>query len=188
MFDIRDFDERFECEKDGIKYVATIHHDDSGIIPWEEFDGHGPVSDWERRDKAPGEMILCNDRSSNRFYDFAEACKIALRDGWGCNGGRREGETKRAYAARAAMADYEYLRRFCNGDWCYVGVAVQAIAVLEDGSEIELTDEYSHACWGIDSDSREHIVDIANEELSACEKEAKEALKELGAMADKSKA
>jgi hypothetical protein len=41
------------------------------------------VSDWERRDKRPGEWVLNTDHGSKRFYDAQEANKIAKRDGWG---------------------------------------------------------------------------------------------------------
>lgn len=51
--------------------------------PWEEHDGHGPVSEWESRAKLPGEIIINQDGESRRFYDFAAACQIARRDGWG---------------------------------------------------------------------------------------------------------
>ena len=63
--------------------TATIKHDSDTGAPWSEHDGHGPVSDWTTRDKRPGELVLCSDRNSRRYYDFAEACRIARRDGWG---------------------------------------------------------------------------------------------------------
>lgn len=76
--------------------TVTIQHDDDSDAPWDREDGHGPVSDWRKCDyagnvpKSPGELMLCdNDRSgmsghkSARFYDYAEACRIARRDGWG---------------------------------------------------------------------------------------------------------
>ncbi len=72
-----------EIEHDGFTLRASIKHDDATGAPWEEHDGHGPVSDWTRRDKLPGELLLCDDGRQKRFYDFAEACKIARRDGWG---------------------------------------------------------------------------------------------------------
>jgi len=69
---------------------ATIEHDDSHGAPWIEDDGHGPVSDWTMRVKLPGELVLsgdgrasCGTDHSKRYYDFAEACRIARRDGWG---------------------------------------------------------------------------------------------------------
>lgn len=67
----------------GFTLHATIEPDTEYGTPWDNEDGHGPVSDWTTRDKLPGELILSNDRSSKRFYDFAEACRMARRDGWG---------------------------------------------------------------------------------------------------------
>lgn len=71
-------------EAEGRTFLVRVHRDDDMGPPWEEHDGHGPVTGWERRkDKLPGELVLCEDRGSRRFYDFQEACRIARRDGWG---------------------------------------------------------------------------------------------------------
>src|SRR5215472_17573527 len=80
--------DKITCDIEGFKLTATVYLDDSGDAPWERDDGRGPVSDWTTRDKAPGERALCQDRSYKRYYDFQEACKIAQRDGWGCEGGQ----------------------------------------------------------------------------------------------------
>lgn len=151
-------------EVSGFTLTATVRADDDCDPPWSREDGHGPVSEWRRRGydgqfrKAPGELLLVDDRGSARFYGFAEACKIARRDGWGVTGGKRDGETARAYAARAALADYDRLRRWCNGQWSYVGVSV---TVERNG--VELVREYECACWGIESDCGEHVARIADE-------------------------
>lgn len=107
--------------------TATIEADEFHGAPWEEYDGHGPVTLWETRAKRPGELILNGDRHGYcRFYDFAEACRIARRDGWGTADGRQPGESARAYAARAARADFDVLRAWCNDDWHYVTLTVTA--------------------------------------------------------------
>ena len=67
----------------GRKYTVALEPDDCHGAPWEEEDGHGPVTDWETRDKRPGEMLLNEDGRAKRFYDFAAACRLARRDGWG---------------------------------------------------------------------------------------------------------
>ncbi len=69
-------------------FSVTLEPDTDHGAPWDEEDGHGPVSDWTRRDKMPGEMVLAEDHGWRRFYDFAEACRIARRDGWGFLPGR----------------------------------------------------------------------------------------------------
>lgn len=68
--------------------TATVEHDSDSAAPWDREDGHGPVSDWRKATrydsgKRPGELVLCSVRNRARFYDYAEACKIARRDGWG---------------------------------------------------------------------------------------------------------
>lgn len=113
---------RDTIEIDGRDFAVTIDRDDIGE-PWEWEDGHGPVSDWTMRDKAPGEMVLAEDRGFRRYYDFAEACVIARRDGWGSP--NDAGMTARQKAAKAALADYEYLRAWCNDDWQYSVVTVE---------------------------------------------------------------
>ena len=71
--------------RDDFTYTATVHHDSYHGAPWDDCDGHGPVSDWTNRDKLPGELILTSHTRAGqrRYYDFAEACRIARRDGWG---------------------------------------------------------------------------------------------------------
>jgi len=70
---------------EGRTYRVRINvQDDTDMgAPWEEHDGHGPVSDWTTREKHPGERLLNSDRGSKRYYDVAEANRIAKRDGWG---------------------------------------------------------------------------------------------------------
>jgi hypothetical protein len=70
-------------EHDGCTFRVETERDADMGAPWDECDGHGTVSEWTTRDKQPGELVLNEDRGSKRFYDFAEACKTALRDGWG---------------------------------------------------------------------------------------------------------
>lgn len=73
----------FETIRVAGKAFAFKIEDDSDMgPPWENEDGHSPVSDWTTRGKASGELVLSSDRDSRRFYDFKEACKIARRDGW----------------------------------------------------------------------------------------------------------
>lgn len=74
---------RDTIERNGRTYRVTIEHDGDMGAPWEEHDGHGVVSEWTRRDKAPGEVVIASDRGSHRFYDVAETTRIAKRDGWG---------------------------------------------------------------------------------------------------------
>lgn len=118
--------------------------------PWSECDGHGPVSDWERREKRPGELVLNTDHGSKRFYDFAEACRIARRDGWNAQPYPTTPETKRQQAARAALADFEFLREWCNDQWRYVGVIVTLLD--DEGEETNV----SESLWGVEDWNNYH--------------------------------
>lgn len=64
-------------------FNVSIEIDDYSGAPWQEEDGHGPVTDWTRNAKRPGEVVIASDRGFHRYYDFQEACQIARRDGWG---------------------------------------------------------------------------------------------------------
>ena len=123
--------------RDFVFNVEFVDDNDSGA-PWENADGHGPVTAWERRDKRPGELVLNSDRGAKRFYDFAGACRIALREGWDAAPYNEGDETKRQQAAKAARADYEYLREWCNDEWRYVGVIVTLLD--EEGDKTEISD------------------------------------------------
>lgn len=134
-----------------------VHNDDDMGPPWEEHDGHGIVSDWKRHclvDKAPGEMILCEDRGSVRFYDFQATMKKAKSEGWGLG----EKETARL-AARlgrqptkgeilhaSVMHDYEFLKGWCNDEWRWVGYVTEILG--PDGSKLETEHD---SCWGFES-------------------------------------
>lgn len=124
-------------------FAVETHDDQDHGAPWDECDGHGPVTGWLSRNKRPDELVLNSDRGQKRFYNFKEACAIALRDGWGCDA--LDGtETKRQKAAKAAMADFEYLRSWCNNDWSYVGIEVTLLD--SEGNKTEVSD----SLWGVE--------------------------------------
>lgn len=84
QFDTVEFDRAATIERDGFTLSAMLRPDDCSGSPWDNEDGHGPVTDWTTRAKRPSERVLIGERRGhNRYYDFAEACRIALRDGWG---------------------------------------------------------------------------------------------------------
>jgi hypothetical protein len=66
--------------------------------------------------------VLIERRGSKRFYDFAEAVKLAKRDGWRAPGDQTG--TPREIAARAAEWDFNVLRAWCLDEWWYCGIAV----------------------------------------------------------------
>lgn len=145
-------------EHNGRTYSVTIEPDYYSGAPWDEECGHGPVSDWTTRAKEPGELVLAQDRGSFRYYDFAEACRIAMRDGWDAEPYNRGQETKGQQAAKAARADFERLRQWCNDQWHYVGVVVTA--------KCECCGHFSGesaSLWGIESDAGDYLEDVARE-------------------------
>jgi hypothetical protein len=46
-------------------FSLVVALDDLNDPPWERADGHGPVSDWTRREKRPGERVLHPKKSSS---------------------------------------------------------------------------------------------------------------------------
>lgn len=158
----------------GVRYVATIHFDGDTPPPWENEDGHGPVSDWRSTStKQAGERVLNRDepRARARFYHFADACRIARREQWGLSpedsaalGSRlRRAPTRREVAAEAVRLDFERLKAWCADQWSYVGVTVRAWRGYE-----ALTPEYEFALWGVESDCGAHVHEEANGLLVEC--------------------
>lgn len=152
----------------GLSFSVRIKADDSMREPWKEHDGHGIVSEWTTRDKAPGERALCDDRGSRRFYDFAETIKLARRDRWNIRGvddedvaalARKLGRepTAREVTAEAVERDFRRMRGWCNNEWSWVGVVVTLLDT--DGNA---TDE-TESLWGIESDSPEYHAEVAQE-------------------------
>lgn len=142
---------------DGISFLVSIDRDEFMGPPWKEQDGHGPVSGWERRAKAPGEMVLCKDRGLSRFYGFQEAVKIARREGWNTKPGHWR--TRREQAHNAALADFNWLKRWCDDQWQWVIVTVHP---LDDFGDILPMS----ACLGgvaYDPDEARYITEVVEE-------------------------
>ncbi len=146
---------------EGFTFKARIMKDDDSDVPWQKSDGHGNVrmirtGDWTIV-KQPGERLLWRDEHCAYVYDVAEARHRAWLDGWGCEGGPRDGESQTAYADRAVEEDFEYLKGWCNDDWYYVGVCV---SVWKE--DIELTGSFAHAIWGVENTAVDYLNDLAN--------------------------
>ena len=146
----------------GLVFRVRLPFDEDHEPPWEDGDGHGIVSEWTTRSKAPGERILHEDRRSRRYFDVVGTQAIALRDGWGCahlthaqfTAGQLPPEhpTRAAMAACAVDREYRRLRAWCRNEWHYVGVCV----TREDTGEEE-------SVWGIEDCEEAYIVDMAYE-------------------------
>lgn len=148
---------------DGLRFRVEWHYDEDTGAPWWEHDGHGIVTDWERRNKRPGEMVLCSDRFIHRFYDYQASVRLALQDGW--NTAPYQFRTKREQAAAAAMADFKRLRAWCNDEWHWCGVVVKML-----DSDIE------HSLWGIESDAGDDFEDVIRELVAECMDERERSL------------
>lgn len=135
-------------------FRAKLVPDDSMREPWKEHDGHGEVSEWTRRDKRPGEMVLCEDRGNRRYYDFAAAVKTARKDGWDAPpyGVGTPGQK----AARAALADFKHLQDWCADRWYWVGVVVSRVDRAGVGY-------LPNSLWGIESNSGDYLSQVAYE-------------------------
>lgn len=171
--------EQIHAHHAGFDLTATLHADDDSTPPWKREDGHGEVSEWTDRKKAPGERVLSRDgRSFYRYYDFQDAVQRARREGW-----RTEGDESLTLAQRAVKAaerDFNVLRAWCNSEWHYFGVA---ITVSKSG--VQLTGDFDHAAWGIegnypDSDNS-YFVEVANDLAGYAIAAAKAKLAELRA-------
>jgi hypothetical protein len=145
---------------DGFDITATIERDDDSGPPWNECDGHGPVSEWTGRGKRPGERVLIEDRGSKRFYDYQEAIKIAKRDGWDA---APYGGTRGEQAARAVEKDFEVLRAWCNDEWNWCGIR---LSVSRNGV---MLDECAASLCGIEMNypgsDNAYLTEVANDLL-----------------------
>jgi hypothetical protein len=141
-------------ETNGYRFGVYTAPDQDHGAPWEEFDGHGVISEWTRRSKQPGERVLCEDRGSFRYYDLRASMALARRDNWGCGDASHAHRTDGERAACAVEQDYRYLRGWCRDDWDYVGVIVR---LLDDDRE------ESESVWGIESNSGDYLREVAGE-------------------------
>lgn len=142
----------------GKTYRIELYYSEDQAPPWEIEDGHGPVSGWERRNKAPGERVLNEYRDLKRFYDIRGAMQKALAEGWDAPPYGQG--TKRQQAARAVDADFKRLRAWCAGSWSYVGVVVTEQRCDADGYEY---DGPTASLCGIESDAGDYLDQVARE-------------------------
>lgn len=141
----------------GHTFKFATEYDDTIGEPWREYDGHGIVSDWVRRDKLPGERVLAGDRGSKRYYDVRGTMRIARRDGWGCGDPAHTHRTDRERAACAVDRDYQRLRAWLRGTWYYVVVYVQLV------TPGYASDNRRAYLGGVESDAGEYLEAIARE-------------------------
>jgi hypothetical protein len=130
-------------EHEGFTFKVKFEYDPDADRPWENCDGHGPVREVQMGDhghpnKRPGERILNRNPSRREYiwaYDWAEACRLAKKDGWDA---APYGEVdSRSRVERAVKADFDFLAGWVNDDWQYIGVIVTLMVpeLDDDGDE-----------------------------------------------------
>lgn len=148
------------CEKDGFIATARIADNRDMDPPWENSDGHGPVTGWLSRAKNSGERVLSSDHGRHRYYNFAEAVKLAKRNGWGYKDAKG---TPSQIAAEAAERDFKVLKAWCDDEWTYCGIV---ISVSRNGVTL---DDHAASLWGIElnfpGSANEYLTEVANELL-----------------------
>jgi hypothetical protein len=183
--------------QDGYSIRILIYDDNDGDAPWERSEGHGPVSDWESRDKRPGEWILNSDRGSKRFYDAAEAIRIAKRDGWGLAPDaitelvtklKKEDSsqlTKGEMITEAVRHDFEFLRGWCQDEWHYIGYTAELIHEDDEGA-IEVINKLFASCWGFEStkEGRAYMLEVATSEATSEAQDFLESIAEMESAVD----
>lgn len=163
-------------EADGFVFEATIHDESVIGAPWENNDGHGPVSDWTSRGKRAGERVLNSDRhGSCLYYDFKAALDLAHSEEWGTRPGQQPGETEKQYRVRAVEADFKALKAWCNDEWSYCGIVVVATKNGITLGEASL--------WGVElnfpGSDNAYLTETANELLGEALDDAKATLAKL---------
>ena len=100
---------------------------DIDFTPWEYCDNEvNLITDWTRRDKKPGELILTTDRTYKRFFDYQAACRYALDNQWGSRDAL-PGDTKKQIASKAALNLFNYWRSWCDDEWAYRYIEITLI-------------------------------------------------------------
>lgn len=188
-------------QHEGATFRVAFPYDDTGDTPWEREDGHGPISEWRngrysytgRPSKAPGERPLCSDHGSARFYDFAEACRIARRDGWSFLPGTLQTRQINATTWEAKTTGFvalggdinEAIRNLYAAHRATMSARAYAAGAAEQdfqrirawcndqwsyvGVVVELLDDYGDATgeteslWGIESDANDYLEETAHE-------------------------
>lgn len=152
--------EEFDIEGQTFRY--SLREDEGLGAPWEECDGHGPVrlsrfinSSWHGWivHKLPGERPMYDDGDTVWLYDWQAACKMARQDGW--NAGPFDAPNR---IERAVQRDFDRLRQWLKGYWCWVYVLVERHCPSCDGWEVV------NSVGGIESDSpSSYFEEVAHE-------------------------
>lgn len=152
----------------GFSFKVEIKHDDCSGAPWNFYDGHGDVSEWTTRAKKPGELVLCADHPHRRYYDFQGAIKKAKTEGWGCKD-LTGNETAGEKAVKAVMADFNYLKSWCDSKWFYT--CLHVVMLDSDGNAMAGYDDYM---GGVEYGISDYWQTVAQEMASEIEERFRE--------------
>lgn len=157
----------FEFEHAGRKWAASVYRDDDQPKPWERSDGHGVVLYLPRAGDALPKGARRMAPNSAYYYDQNATELVAQRDCWGLCAEDKAKLAKKLgrqltdadVLAAAVESDYRFLSGWVKNYWHYVGVAVQGLAL--DGTRLGRT--YDCALWGIESNAKDYIKEVAIE-------------------------
>lgn len=134
-----------------------VNQQDDDMPPWEFCDNEADLlSDWTRRDKKPGELVLNTDGTFKRFFDYQTACKYALKNQWGSRDSLPT-DTKKQIASKAALNLFNYWRSWCDDEWAYRYIEITLIDP-DTNQETDLIE----SCGGIE-DLNNYDQDWINE-------------------------
>lgn len=156
--------------RDKLRFRIRFEPDEDHEPPWEDGDGQGIVSQWTTRNKLPGERVLHTDRSAKRYFDWKGTVAKAKLEGWGlCDEEKAKlgvklgrAPTAKEITEAAVEANFEWMRRWCNDDWHYVGIVIERLSnVGAEDDEGTVVD----SCWGFE-DSDPHLQNEAESMLN----------------------
>ena len=128
----------------GYNFIIVNELDDD-IAPWGYCDNEADlITDWTRRDKKPGEMVLCKDHGHSRFFDYQKACKFALKEQWGSRDSLPT-DTKKQIASKAALNLFNYWRSWFYDEWTYRYVEITLI-----NPDTNQETDFIESCGGIE--------------------------------------
>lgn len=127
-------------------FRIRVVSDELTPAPWKHFDTLGEVTEWTHERKPAGSRVLNEDRHASRYYDFAGAVRTARSQGM-----------SGPDAVAVAEQEFNYLRRWCSDEWCWVGVVVTPLT--SDGDPLHSRCE---SLWGIESDAENYIQTVAD--------------------------
>ena len=170
-----------DCASLAENHSATVEKLERVIFhlnAWRTEEGNKPEStEWEPLDESIDALVALQDEAMECDCNGGDMCRNELQyfNGPVENYKGDSPENIRKYIRQ----DYERMEKLNRGDWCFLGIRVEAQVILRtnaDGSGI-VQDITSGGLWGIESDSESsYLESVATDEWA----ELKEELGSLG--------